>query len=181
MPAHPENELRTVRAPGRVNLIGEHTDYNGGFVMPVAIESATWIAVGPRDDGMLAVHSENYGATEEIFLANAASHRHWSDYVAGVATELLRMGLVLTGANLLIAGEVPLGSGLSSSAALEVSTALGLLSIAGKQAGGTDIALICQRAENNFVGARCGIMDQFIACHARAGHALMLDCRSLDC
>ena len=173
-------EPRLFRAPGRVNLIGEHTDYSDGFVMPVAIDFATYVAVAPGRDQKLLVHSENYDSTEEIPIAAAQRRNHWSDYVAGVAVELRRMGLDVPGANLLIAGEVPLGSGLSSSAAIEVATALALLAMSGKQAGRAEIALVCQRAENNFVGARCGIMDQFIACHGRAGHALKLDCRSLD-
>lgn len=173
-------EARIFRAPGRVNLIGEHTDYSEGFVMPVAIGFATYVAAAPRDDGKLIIYSEHYASAEHIDLATAAPRRHWSDYVVGVAIELLRMGLVLEGANLLVSGEVPLGSGLSSSAAIEVATALALLGMAGKQAGRSEIALICQRAENNFVGARCGIMDQFIACNGQAGHALMLDCRSLE-
>jgi galactokinase len=163
-----------------VNLIGEHTDYSDGFVMPVAIEFVTCVAAAPRDDQKLVVHSENYGTTEEIVVATVQRRKHWSDYIAGVAVELRRMGLQTPGANLLISGEVPLGAGLSSSAALEVATALALLGVAGKQAGRGEIALICQRAENNFVGARCGIMDQFIACNGHAGHALMLDCRSLE-
>ena len=173
-------EPRVFRAPGRVNLIGEHTDYSDGFVMPVAIEFATYVAASPGRDQKLLVHSENYGSMEEIPLAAVQRRHHWSDYVAGVAVELRRMGLEVPGANLLIAGEVPLGSGLSSSAAIEVSTALALLAMSGKQAGRAEIALVCQRAENNFVGARCGIMDQFIACNGRAGHALKLDCRSLE-
>lgn len=173
-------EPRLFRAPGRVNLIGEHTDYSDGFVMPVAIDFATYVAAAPGREQKLLVHSENYGATEEIAIAAARRRNHWSDYVAGVAVELRRMGLEVPGANLLIAGEVPLGSGLSSSAAIEVATALALLAMSGKQAGPAEIALVCQRAENNFVGARCGIMDQFIACNGCAGHALKLDCRSLE-
>ncbi len=173
-------EPRLFRAPGRVNLIGEHTDYSDGFVMPVAIEFATYVAAAPGRDQKLLVHSENYDATEEIPIATAHRGHHWSDYVAGVAVELRRMGLEVPGANLLIRGDVPVGAGLSSSAAIEVATALALLAMAGKQAGRAEIALICQRAENNFVGARCGIMDQFIACNGRAGHALKLDCRSLQ-
>ena len=173
-------EARLFRAPGRVNLIGEHTDYSDGFVMPAAIELATYVAAGARNDGKIVVHSENYSATEEIVPATAVRRKHWSDYVAGVAIELHDMGLPLTGANLFISGEVPLGSSLSSSAAIEVSTALALLGISGKQAGRGEIALICQRAENKFVGARCGIMDQFISANGRSGHALMLDCRSLE-
>ncbi len=173
-------EPRVFRAPGRVNLIGEHTDYSDGFVMPVAIEFATYVAAAPGADRKLRVHSDNYGTTEEIAVVSAQRRQHWSDYIAGVAVELQRIGLDVPGTNLEITGSVPLGSGLSSSAAIEVATALALLAMAGKHAGRNDVALVCQRAENSFVGARCGIMDQFIACNGRAGHALMLDCRSLE-
>jgi galactokinase len=171
---------RVFRAPGRVNLIGEHTDYSDGFVMPVAIEFATYIFAARRYGGKLVVYSENYGTTEEIDIATAQPRSHWSDYVAGVAVEMRRMGLAISGASMLISSEVPIGAGLSSSAAIEVATAAALLGLADKKAGRTEAALICQRAENNFVGARCGIMDQFIACNGHAGHALMLDCRSLE-
>ena len=171
---------RLFRAPGRVNLIGEHTDYSDGFVFPMAIDRVTCIAAAPRSDGRLVLHSENYDETFEIELASAQRLKHWSDYIAGVAVELHRMGLEMAGANMLVASEVPIGSGLSSSAALEVATAMALLGLAGKQARKSEIGIICQRAENNFVGARCGIMDQFISVNGRAGHALMLDCRSLE-
>lgn len=168
------------RAPGRVNLIGEHTDYSDGFVFPMAIEMATYIAAAPRSDGRLILYSENYDARVEINIASALPLKHWSDYVVGVAVELRKLGLELSGADMLIASEVPLGAGLSSSAALEVSTAMALLGLADKQARKSEIGLICQRAENNFVGARCGIMDQFISVNGQEGHALMLDCRSLE-
>ncbi|MGH9522006.1 MAG: galactokinase, partial [Terriglobales bacterium] len=154
---------RVFRAPGRVNLIGEHTDYSDGFVFPMAIELATYVAAAPRSDGRLVLHSESYDATIEVELASLRPLKQWSDYIVGVAAELQRMGLQIAGADMLIASEVPMGSGLSSSAALEVATALALLGMAGKQARKSEIGIICQRAENNFVGARCGIMDQFIS------------------
>ena len=168
------------RAPGRVNLIGEHTDYSDGFVFPMAIELATYVAASPRSDGRLELQSESFDVPVSIEIASLRPRKDWSDYVAGVAAELQRMGLEIAGANVLIASEVPMGSGLSSSAALEVATALALLGLAGKHARKSEIGIICQRAENNFVGARCGIMDQFISVNGRAGHALMLDCRSLE-
>ena len=171
---------RVFRAPGRVNLIGEHTDYSDGFVFPMAIEMATYIGASPRSDGRLVLHSENYDATVEINIASAMALKHWSDYIVGVAVELRKLGLELGGADMLIASEVPLGAGLSSSAALEVSSAMALLGLADKQARKSEIGVICQRAENNFVGARCGIMDQFISVNGQEGHALMLDCRSLE-
>jgi galactokinase len=173
---------RVFRAPGRVNLIGEHTDYNDGFVMPAAIEFSTWVAASARDDRTLAIRSENFSESREFPLddADARAEHHWSDYIRGVAVILERAGHRLRGANLLIRGEVPIGSGLSSSAAIEVATASALLAVSGISLGRVEIALLCQRAENEFVGMRCGIMDQFISCSGRAGHALMLDCRSLD-
>ncbi len=179
---------RLFRAPGRVNLIGEHTDYNDGFVMPAAIEFATWVAIGPRDDRRLVVHSANYAETREFDLDDLTprAHNHWSDYVLGVAVTLERAGIRLRGGNLLIQGDVPIGAGLSSSASLEVAVALALLqghADGQKYADGVDetkVAKLCQKAENQFVGVQCGIMDQFIALHARTGNALMLDCRSLE-
>ena len=173
---------RLFRAPGRVNLIGEHTDYNEGFVMPAAIDFSCWIAIGPRADYRLAIFSENLLEPAEANLAAADLHPtgNWSDYPIGVAVMLARAGYSLRGANLYIRSEVPLGAGLSSSAAIEVSVGYALLRISGHEVDPVRLALMCQRAENEFVGARCGIMDQFTACHGRAGQALMLDCRTLD-
>jgi galactokinase len=173
---------RVYRAPGRVNLIGEHTDYNEGFVLPAALGLAAWVAGAPRGDGRLLVYSEHAREHREWNLRDAepAPARHWSDYVAGVAVMLRRSGYAVDGATLLVAGDVPIGSGLSSSAALEVAAALALLDLAGSQIDRTELAKVCQQAENDFVGARTGIMDQFIACHALSGAALLLDCRSLD-
>ncbi len=173
---------RVFRAPGRVNLIGEHTDYNDGFVMPAAIEFSTWVAAAPRPDRTLAIHSENFSERREFPLddSNAQGQKHWSDYVRGVAVVLQRAGHKISGADLYIRGEVPIGSGLSSSAAIEVSTLLALLGVSGISLDKKQIALLGQRAENEFVGMRCGIMDQFISCHGQSNHALMLDCRSLD-
>jgi galactokinase len=173
---------RLFRAPGRVNLIGEHTDYNDGFVMPAAIQFSTWVAIGPRNDRKVTVHSDAFSDTSEFPLAeqHATKQNHWSDYIHGVAQVLQESGFKLRAANLLVFGEVPIGAGLSSSAALEVSSGMALLRHSGYEIGLRKLALLCQRAENEFVGARCGIMDQFIACHGRPGHAIMLDCRSLD-
>jgi galactokinase len=177
-----DGDPQVYRAPGRVNLIGEHTDYNDGFVLPAALGLATWVAAGRRDDGRLVVHSEHLDQSREWNLADAEPPpaRHWSDYVAGVAVVLRRAGHHVGGANLLIASDVPIGSGLSSSAALEVASALALLDLAGLDVDRTELAKLCQRAEIEFVGARVGIMDQFIACHGVAGAAVLLDCRSLE-
>ena len=173
---------RVFRAPGRVNLIGEHTDYNGGFVLPAAIELATYVGVAPRADRTLLMYSENFDETVTFDLDETSPHarEHWSDYPRGVAVTLERCGHALRGADLWISGEVPLGSGLSSSAAVEVATAYALLAASEQQLAPVAVAKLCQRAENEFVGTRCGIMDQLICCLGREGHALLLDCRSLD-
>ena len=170
------------RAPGRVNLIGEHTDYNDGFVLPVAIGFSCWIALAPRKDRKIALYSENFDESIEADLDNAKIHStgKWPDYPLGVAWALERAGYRLGGVNVYIRGEVPLGAGLSSSAALEVSTGYSLLDLARYPIDLTKLALLCQQAENEFVGARVGIMDQFVSCHGQAGSALLLDCRSLD-
>ena len=170
------------RAPGRVNLIGEHTDHNEGFVMPAAIDFSTWVAIAPRNDRRIVVRSENFSETVELDLDEPPERGrgHWSDYPFGVALELDRAGQRLDGANILVRGEVPIGSGLSSSAAIEVATGYALLDLAGANIDRLELAKLCQRAENEFVGMRCGVMDQFISCFGKAGYALLLDCRSLD-
>ena len=175
-------EILQYRAPGRVNLIGEHTDYNDGFVMPVAIDRFTTVDVAPRRDRSLAVRSAAYpdAVTIDLDWPGDGPSGTWSDYVRGVAAVLERDGFRLTGAALTIASDVPIGAGLSSSAALEVAVGYALLDHAGHAVDRTALALACQRAEHEFAGMRCGVMDQFIACHGRAGHALMLDTRSLE-
>ena len=170
------------RAPGRVNLIGEHTDYNDGFVMPAAIGYETRVAVSPRPDRKLVLHSEEFPERFEFDVANLPAQplRAWCDYVLGVAVTLKQHGFQLPGANLLVGSDVPIGAGLSSSAALEVASALAFMSLSTLQLEKPQIAKLCRRAENDFVGARVGIMDQFISCLGQAEHALMLDCRSLE-
>jgi len=169
-------------APGRVNLIGEHTDYAEGFVMPVAINFATLAAISPRSDGKIVIYSENYGE-EKLFEAAAlpsGANKHWSDYPLGVVVILTGEGHKIPGFSLSLWGDVPLGSGLSSSAALEVVTALAVLSLIGASYPGPVLARLCQRVENEFVGANCGIMDQFISVNGKENHALLLDCRNLS-
>jgi galactokinase len=176
--------MRVFRAPGRVNLIGEHTDYSFGFVLPVALDLATYIATAPSGvpsgPGKLRIYSEfrkemrEWSAAEISALTPA---RHWTDYPIGVAQELLSAGFAIEPANLLIRSTVPEGSGLSSSAALEVSTALALL--AGRPIDPLGLARLCQRAERNFVGMPCGIMDQYISVFGREHSAVEIDCRSL--
>jgi galactokinase len=170
------------RAPGRVNLIGEHTDYNDGFVMPVAIDRFVTVALTPRGDRSLVVGSTSYAdvATIDLDRPGDGPLGRWSDYVRGVAAVLERRGRRLTGADMAITSDVPIGAGLSSSAALEVAAGYALLDQAGHAIDRTALALACQEAEHLFAGMRCGVMDQFIACHGRAGHALMLDTRTLE-
>ncbi|HEY4900759.1 MAG TPA: galactokinase [Terriglobales bacterium] len=170
------------RAPGRVNLIGEHTDYNDGSVMPAALAFYTYVAAGPRIDRTLTVYSVDFDETRNFDLGDLAGSPtgHWSDYVRGVAEVLQASGNPIRGANLVIKGEVPIGAGLSSSAALEVASALALLTNSGLTLSGIEVAKACQRAEHEFAGTKCGIMDQFISCYGRANHALLLDCRSLS-
>jgi galactokinase len=170
------------RAPGRVNLIGEHTDYNDGFVMPVAIDFSCYSAIRSRSDRTLSVYSQQFQENIEFNLDRLVgpSKKHWSDYVRGVAAVLRDEGYPLKGADLLIDGQVPIGSGLSSSASIEVSSALALTSLGGITVPLGTLARLCQRAENEYTGARCGIMDQFVSCFGRQDQALLLDCRSLE-
>lgn len=174
-------EPQVFRAPGRVNLIGEHTDYNDGFVMPAAIEFSTLAAASKRKDQKLVVASQEFQEEFEFSLDQPSFRKkRWTDYVEGVAVTLIAAGFQIPGANLLISSDVPMGAGLSSSAALEVATGFALLQLAGIKANMVELAKLCQRAENEFVGTRCGIMDQFVSCLAEQGHCLMIDCRSLE-
>lgn len=169
-------------APGRVNLIGEHTDYAEGFVMPAAIDFATLTAISPRSDGKVVIYSENYGADRTFDVASLprTATKHWTDYPLGVMAMLAGEGHKIPAFSLSIWSDVPLGSGLSSSAALEVATALAVTSLIGTSYPGPVLARLCQRAENEFVGASCGIMDQFISANGAKDHALLLDCRDLS-
>src|SRR5579862_3671650 len=180
-------EPRLFAAPGRVNLIGEHTDYAEGFVMPAAIDFATLAGISPRNDGKIIIYSENF-KEERTFDATAlpkTGSKDWSDYPLGVmvilASEVLANGgHRIPGLSLSLLGDVPLGSGLSSSAAVEVATALAVTSLLGVDYPRPVLARLCQRAENEFVGANCGIMDQFISANGAEDHALLLDCRDLS-
>jgi galactokinase len=169
-------------APGRVNIIGEHTDYSEGFVMPAAIDFATLAGISSRPDGTLAIRSENFDQTVTHRL-NAlppeASH-HWSDYPLGVVWALREAGVAIPGFNLTLDGDVPVGAGLSSSASVEVAVIVAILSLTQARFTLPELAKMCQRAENQYVGASTGIMDQFIACCGAENSALLLDCRSLS-
>jgi len=172
------------QAPGRVNLIGEHTDYNDGFVFPVAINFHTCVAASPRNDRTISVVALDENSQQVEFDIDATAefdtNAPWSNYVRGVVVELLAAGFKLVGANLAISGNVPLGAGLSSSAALEISLIAALTSLSKESISAVDAARIGQAAENNFVGCQCGIMDQMISAAGMAGHALLLDCRDLS-
>jgi len=174
----------TAEAPGRVNLIGEHTDYNDGFVLPVAIDRTVAVAAAPREDNTIRAYSLDFDQHDEFpvdavrrFLGTKGG---WRDYVRGVAWALADANVALRGADIAVSGDVPCGAGLSSSAAIEVATAGALLSIAHAEMAPRDVALACQKAENLFVGVQCGIMDQFASALGREGHALLIDCRSLE-
>jgi galactokinase len=168
-------------APGRVNLIGEHTDYNDGFVMPCAIGFSTRVAISGRPDRQLVIQSEQFPERFEFNLDDLPSNRigAWCDYVLGVAIMLRQMGHSVRGANLLVRSQIPMGAGLSSSAAIEVASALAFISLNGAVLPMAEVAKLCQRSENIFIGVQAGIMDQFVSCSGKAGQALLLDCRSL--
>jgi galactokinase len=169
-------------APGRVNLIGEHTDYNDGFVLPMAIDRRTYVAGSPRSDTRVVARSLNMDSRVEFDLAKPGPTRRgvWLDYVEGTARALIERGFALTGANLLIHSDVPAGAGLSASAALELATGYALASLGGaKEIDRVQLALAGQAAEHTYVGTLCGIMDQYIAALGQKGQALLIDCRSL--
>lgn len=171
---------RVFRAPGRVNLIGEHTDYNLGFVLPIAIELNCQVATGENSDGMFRVFSQNTEEKKEWPIADVATLKpahDWSDYVIGVVQKLIAKGFSIAPQNLAIHSTVPVGSGLSSSAAIEVSTAMALLG--GRDLDKVELARLCQSAEIEFVGMPCGIMDQYVSVFGEAHKAIRIDCRSV--
>ncbi len=169
-------------APGRVNLIGEHTDYAEGFVFPAAIDLTTTVGVTPRADGQVVLYSANFEKEARVAPAELPERGigQWEDYPLGVLAMLRQAGIEVPGFSMSITGNVPLGAGLSSSASIEVATALALLHLSGKTMTGPEIAKLCQKAENEYVGAPVGIMDQFVSACGAEDHALLLDCRSLD-
>jgi len=184
----PSRNVRCALAPGRVNLIGEHTDYNGGFVLPMAIARHTAVVFRPLGRPCLRVYAadmDRRGEPDDEFGLNSrikrlrAPKRQWANYVRGVACVLKQRGIRLKGGELYIHADLPRGAGLSSSASLEVATAMALLKLAGQKMPPQDVALACQKAEHTYAGVRCGIMDQSVVTRARAGHALLLDCVSL--
>jgi len=169
-----------VRAPGRVNLIGEHTDYNDGFVLPMAIDRAVWIALSPRADSQVRVRSLDLEVDSAFDLHSLTKGEGWAEYIKGVAYELQKTGCELKGFNAVMTGNVPRGAGLSSSAAVELATARAFSAISGFPWDEAKMAAISQKAENEWVGVNCGIMDQMASAASRAGYALFLDCRTLE-
>jgi galactokinase len=171
------------RAPGRVNLIGEHTDYNDGFVLPCAIGPSTMVAASRRDDNAVHVVAMDFDNAVDAFDLKQPIERNadqpWADYIRGMIVALQNDGHALTGANMSIAGNVPKGAGLSSSASLEIAVGKAMLALANIEIDRTRLAQIAQSAECDFVGTKCGIMDQLISAQGKAGHALLIDCRSL--
>lgn len=171
-------------SPGRVNVIGEHTDYNDGFVMPIAVGMRLWIAFRKRDDELVRIHSVEMDGHDEFTLSDAermmrSEEAQWSNYIRGVAWALRREGIKLCGMDACIASDIPIGAGLSSSAAIETACAIAMLHEELERFDRTWLARLCQMAENEFVGVRCGIMDQMICLHGVEGHAMLLDCRHL--
>lgn len=176
------NNLCAVLAPGRVNLIGEHTDYNDGFVLPMTIDRAVYFLLRPRSDNECHIYSCNFDETCKWSLDNLtkATNIHWSDYVKGVMQALLATNQQIRGVEGVLYGDVPTGAGLSSSAALEIATAYGLQQLYNLNITPIQMIQLAQKAENSFVGVNCGIMDQFISRLGKKDHALFIDCRSLE-
>jgi galactokinase len=173
---------RIFQAPGRVNLIGDHTDYNDGFVLPAAIDRQIVVAATPRQDSLVNVYALDFDQWDHFDLQKEIARldgNSWGNYIRGMAWSLLREGCQLRGMDAAVAGDVPIGAGLSSSAAIEVAAGYALLQLSDHEFDRKSLALAAQKAENDFVGMRCGIMDQYISCLGRQNHALLIDCRDL--
>ena len=183
-----ENGLRVFSSPGRVNLIGEHTDYNGGYVFPAALTLNSTVLARPREDRKVRLIATDLGIQVEAELDELEKYKSvkWGNYQLGVADELQKAGYKLVGCDLLYHDTVPLGAGLSSSAAIEVATAVALVSLGDPEFGKSraidmvEMAVLSQKAENRYVGVNCGIMDQFASAMGKANHAIFLNCRNLD-
>ena len=169
-----------VRAPGRVNLIGEHTDYNDGFVLPMAIDRAIWIALSPRADTQVRIRSLDLEVDSAFDLHSLAKGKGWLEYIKGVANELQKAGYELRGFDAVLTGDVPRAAGLSSSAAVELATARAFSAVSGFAWDAAKMAKLSQKAENKWVGVNCGIMDQMASAASKEGFALFLDCRTLE-
>ena len=176
-----DGEPIIVRSPGRVNIIGEHTDYNNGFVLPAAIDKAIYVAVSPRNDETIKLYSGEFDKSFETSLSQLKPAKEgWPNYILGVADQLIKRGYTITGFNLAIDGNVPIGSGLSSSAAVECATAFALNEIFKLGIEKKDLAFIGQKAEHTFAGVMCGIMDQFASVFGKKDHVMKLDCQSIE-
>lgn len=176
-----EGEPLVVRSPGRVNIIGEHTDYNNGFVLPAAIDKAIYVAVSARSDEQIKLYSGEFDKSFETSISGLQPTKEgWPNYILGVADQLVKRGYTIKGFNLAIDGDVPIGSGLSSSAAVECATAFALNEIFKLNISKKDLAFIGQKAEHTFAGVMCGIMDQFASVFGKKDHVIKLDCQSLD-
>ncbi|MGO1245534.1 MAG: galactokinase, partial [Sphingobacterium sp.] len=170
-----------VRSPGRINIIGEHTDYNEGFVLPTAIDKAIYVAVSKREDNLIKLYAEDFQASFEVALdAIQPVEQGWPNYILGVVNQLVERRLPVGGFNLYVNGDVPLGAGLSSSAALECATGFALNVLFDLQIERMELAKIGQLAEHTFAGVNCGIMDQFASVMSKANHVIKLDCRDLS-
>lgn len=176
------SEPLIVRSPGRVNIIGEHTDYNNGFVLPAAVDKAIYVAVGlGNDPGKISLYSNEFNQSHEVSLDNVVpTDLQWPNYILGVVDQLKKRGYPVKGFNLVIDGDVPIGAGMSSSAAVECATAFALNDLLGLHIERLDIALIAQKAEHEFAGVMCGIMDQFASVFGKKDHVIRLDCQSLE-
>ncbi len=169
-----------VRSPGRVNIIGEHTDYNDGFVLPGAIDKAIYVAVGKRNDESIHLYAVDFGESYEVAISAMKPTTTWATYILGVASQLLQRGHAVGGFNLVIDGDVPLGAGLSSSAAVECATVFALNELFSLGIDKIEMVKIAQQAEHSYAGVMCGIMDQFASMFGKKGSVIKLDCRSLD-
>lgn len=173
---------RVFAAPGRVNLIGEHTDYNQGYVLPAAIHASAWLAIGPAENEWGRWISADFSSTAEVNFSNLTPHpKSWVNYLLGVVDQFVKMGITVPPFHAVLSSEVPIGAGLSSSAALESSMAVALNTITGAGLPPIELARIAQRAENQFIGLQCGIMDMFASIHGRKHHVMRIDCRDLSC
>ncbi|HPT61702.1 MAG TPA: galactokinase [Bacillota bacterium] len=177
---------RVFFAPGRVNLIGEHTDYTGGFVMPMALDLGITMLTAPRKDGVFRLRSKSFEQPVEFSIedlkddSKADKKDTWGNYPKGVVIELLKLGAPVTGADILYSSNLPTGAGLSSSAAIGMATAFGLAEVAEFEVSKQELAFLCQRMENNFIGVKSGIMDQFAVGLSKENHAIFLDCTSIE-
>ena len=174
-------EAALYRAPGRINLLGEHTDYNGGFVLPAAVDREIWFAIRRNDGDLCRIYAMDLQEEDQFQVSNVQkSPKSWPNYLRGVVAQFVAAGYPLTGFDLVFGGNIPQGAGMSSSAALECGLATALNDLHGFQIPKTQIALLAQKAEHEYAGVHCGIMDQFASIHGRASRAIRLDCRSME-